>query len=169
MPTESGRLVFQLWLALFFYDLATYLTPGWLTHDIKCPQISVDTSDNTSSLLSSPITQASENRHQDISKSSLSLNHLFGELLAPETLEEIEEIRKLSYTLADQIIDKLIKTASHYRNNSTVSMETELIVTVNPSSFMEIMGKKYAFGLNILKLNITSENKVMPIAYNDYT
>ncbi|TNN14241.1 Ras-associating and dilute domain-containing protein [Schistosoma japonicum] len=111
--TESGRLVFQLWLALFFYDLATYLTPGWLTHDIKCPQISVDTSDNTSSLLSSPITQASENRHQDISKSSLSLNHLFGELLAPETLEEIEEIRKLSYTLADQIIDKLIKTASH--------------------------------------------------------
>ncbi|CAI2735534.1 unnamed protein product [Schistosoma spindalis] len=112
--TESGRIVFQFWLSLFFYDLAIYLTPNWLTHDIKCPSVgTVDVKDNTSSLLSQPTSPSSENRHQNTSKSDLSLNHLFGELLAPETLAEIEEIRKLSYTLADQIIDQLIKTTCH--------------------------------------------------------
>ncbi|CAH8664628.1 unnamed protein product [Schistosoma margrebowiei] len=112
--TESGRIVFQFWLSLFFYDLAVYLTPNWLTHDIKCPSVgTVDVKDNTSSLLSQSTTPSSENRHQNTFKSDLSLNHLFGELLAPETLAEIEEIRKLSYTLADQIIDQLIKTTCH--------------------------------------------------------
>ncbi|CAH8677452.1 unnamed protein product [Schistosoma rodhaini] len=112
--TESGRIVFQFWLSLFFYDLATYLTPNWLTHDIKSPSVgTVDGKDNTSSSISQPTTPGSENRHQNTSKSDLSLNHLFGELLAPETLAEIEEVRKLSYTLADQIIDQLIKTTCH--------------------------------------------------------
>ncbi|CAH8588442.1 unnamed protein product [Schistosoma turkestanicum] len=109
--TESGRLVFQFWLSLFFYDLATYLTPNWLTHDIKYP--SAATSDITSSLLSPPITINSENCHKNTFKSESSLNHLFGELLAPETLAEIGEIRKLSYTLADQIIDQIIKATCH--------------------------------------------------------
>ncbi|CAH8670818.1 unnamed protein product [Schistosoma bovis] len=112
--TESGRIVFQFWLSLFFYDLAVYLTPNWLTHDIKCPSAgTVDVKDNKSSLLSQSTTPSSENRHQNTFKSDLSLNHLFGELSAPETLAEIEEIRKLSYTLADQIIDQLIKTTYH--------------------------------------------------------
>ncbi|VDP74687.1 unnamed protein product [Schistosoma mattheei] len=114
MYTESGRIVFQFWLSLFFYDLAVYLTPNWLTHDIKCPSVgTVDVKDNKSSLLSQSTTPSSENRHQNTFKSDLSLNHLFGELSAPETLAEIEEIRKLSYTLADQIIDQLIKTTYH--------------------------------------------------------
>ncbi|CAH8642801.1 unnamed protein product [Heterobilharzia americana] len=107
--TESNRPVFQFWLSLFFYDLAIYLTSGWLTHDIKSPSIIVDGKDIISSS-SAMATPDLEHRHQDISRSELSLNHLFGELQAPEEVAEIDELRKLSYTLADQIIDKLVKT-----------------------------------------------------------
>nr|CAH8873096.1 unnamed protein product [Trichobilharzia regenti] len=147
--TESNRVVFQFWLSLFFYDLATYITSGWLTHDIKSPSIVVDGKDPTTVSISSATTTTSnsEHRQQDNNKSESSLSHLFGELQAPETLVEIDELRKLLYTLADQIIDKLVKTTCHsispyipalYQgslNNSPVRSQSDEIRLTSPTEW----------------------------------
>ncbi|CAL8102244.1 unnamed protein product [Calicophoron daubneyi] len=89
----QNLIVPHLWLALFCYDLAIYLSPGWLTTKVE----------------KSPRRHSAPNEELDSSGSSSNSNV---DTLAPESVSVVANMRNLSYELADEALGKAVTLAS---------------------------------------------------------
>lgn len=99
--STENRVVPWLWLCVFYYDLAIYLSPGWLTQPLSLSRPSNGNTDPSNVFRFDNESTGSFSSFSSLN-SATSLKNIEG-------LPELEELRTICHDLAEHCMEKILK------------------------------------------------------------